>query len=205
MNATRGLFNDRPEGTITKHIWGLSVHDGVFNTGSRARVTAVLWPSPCCGKPHSITDRHLAAEPDFLAGPRQKARRAEREHRFEAVVKNPAYKDHIIIFTGELAELWAGVCVTDLGAESRSNADWEVRITAASVNPAQEARRPFLSIVLTCDLEENINRIATEERKQSSTTRLTDSGKLRSKRKSEVIYKFDAESECILGITELKP
>lgn len=157
-----------------------------------------------------LLDSHTLIEPLNAQYPRdqpdyQKARKAERERQSEAVVKNPEYKDHLIILTGELAELFGSVRVTDLKAESCSNVDWEVEIAAAFVNAAQEARRPFLSIVLTCDLEENLRRIATEERKQSDTTRLTDCDRLRSKREMEEIYKFDTESEFILEITALEP
>ncbi|KAF3053448.1 hypothetical protein E8E11_007737 [Didymella keratinophila] len=90
--------------------------------------------------------------------------------------------------------------------ESRSTVDWEVAIAAAAfLNAAQEARRSFLSTVLTRGLEGNLRRLVTEERKRSGTTKLTDLDRLRSKRELEDIYKFDPESEFIFDTTTLQP
>jgi hypothetical protein len=99
----------------------------------------------------------------------QKARKLERERQFEAVAKESRVQgpDHHLHWSVYLTYL--SVCFTNLNVESRSNIDWEVAIAAAFVNAAQEARRPFLSIVLTRDLKENLRRLVYEERKQSGT------------------------------------
>ena len=70
---------------------------------------------------------------------------------------------------------------------------------------AQRADRLFIPICLTCEVDENLRRVTSEERKRSSTTKLTDSEGLRSIRDSHSIYMFGMKEELTLDVTETSP
>ncbi|KAK6085256.1 hypothetical protein SCUP234_02195 [Seiridium cupressi] len=56
---------------------------------------------------------------------------------------------------------------------------------------AKEAGRPFLPIYLTCDEQENIERVSSKERLSSGTTKLTSRELLRSFRSTTTLHQFD--------------
>ena len=61
---------------------------------------------------------------------------------------------------------------------------------------------PLISIILSCDLEENMRRIQAVSRGGSTNTKLTDLDILRSVRATEDIYHFGGPMELELDITE---
>lgn len=60
---------------------------------------------------------------------------------------------------------------------------------------------PFISVVLSCGLDENLARAVCEDRKTS--TKLTDVSVVEKIRREEDIYRFGGETELELDITEL--
>lgn len=72
-------------------------------------------------------------------------------------------------------------------------------------NAAAERSSPFISIVLYCELDENLKRIAEGDRGKGSNTKLTDLGILRSIREREDIVHFKDEHELELNVTYLSP
>ena len=61
---------------------------------------------------------------------------------------------------------------------------------------------PFISIILSCRLEENIKRLSSVGRGGPSNTKLTDLGIFRTVRETEDIYHFGGPMELELDITE---
>ncbi|KAH7002155.1 hypothetical protein EDB80DRAFT_867163 [Ilyonectria destructans] len=64
---------------------------------------------------------------------------------------------------------------------------------------------PFISIILHCELNENLKRAAGGDRDNGSNTKLTDQGILRSIREREDIFQFHDEYELVLEVTHLSP
>lgn len=64
---------------------------------------------------------------------------------------------------------------------------------------------PFVSVVLVCDLDENLARAAGADRGNGANTKLTDLGILRSIRESEDIFRFGDDYELELDVTRLTP
>lgn len=63
----------------------------------------------------------------------------------------------------------------------------------------------FISIVLTCAVEENYRRAISEDRGKGSNTKLTDLDILCKIREGEDIFHFGGEMELELDITDLSP
>jgi len=61
----------------------------------------------------------------------------------------------------------------------------------------------FISIILHCQLEENLKRATGEDRGKGSNTKLTDLDILRSIREREDIFRFQDEYELELDVTQL--
>lgn len=67
---------------------------------------------------------------------------------------------------------------------------------------AKERGCPFISIILSCHLEENIRRLQAVGRGGSTNTKLTDLGIFHEIRKTEDIYHFGGRMELELDVTE---
>lgn len=63
---------------------------------------------------------------------------------------------------------------------------------------------PFFSIVLQCDLEENLRRVQASGR-GGSNTKLTDISIVRNIREKEDIYPFEDNNELELDVTHIYP
>ena len=63
----------------------------------------------------------------------------------------------------------------------------------------------FISVVLQCDVNENLKRVAGVDRGTGSNTKLTDLSVLRSIREREDIFHFEDENELELDVTYLSP
>ena len=70
-------------------------------------------------------------------------------------------------------------------------------------NAASVRGSPFISIILHCQLEENLKRATGEDRGKGSNTKLTDLDILRSIREREDIFRFQDEYELELDVTQL--
>ncbi|KAF9770626.1 hypothetical protein IL306_011810 [Fusarium sp. DS 682] len=68
---------------------------------------------------------------------------------------------------------------------------------------AKKRRVPFLSIVLECEMEENIRRAINITRGQTVSAKLTDEKVLRAVLQNEEIYRFGSETELVLDVTKL--
>ncbi|OIW23989.1 hypothetical protein CONLIGDRAFT_585074 [Coniochaeta ligniaria NRRL 30616] len=68
----------------------------------------------------------------------------------------------------------------------------------------KEEEVPFVSVVLECDLEENIERLISAER-VLGYKKLTDCCALKEIREKEDIYHFDEDFELVLNVTHLSP
>ncbi|KAL6696351.1 hypothetical protein J3F84DRAFT_408184 [Trichoderma pleuroticola] len=64
---------------------------------------------------------------------------------------------------------------------------------------------PFISVILRCQLEENVTRILVEERGAGFNTKLTDPEVLKKIRQEEDIYTFGGPYELELDITNITP
>jgi chloramphenicol 3-O-phosphotransferase len=72
-------------------------------------------------------------------------------------------------------------------------------------NAAHVRGSPFISIVLHCELNENLKRVVGQNRGMGSNTKLTDVDILQSIRRAEDIFRFKDEYELELDITYLTP
>ncbi|KAK1579586.1 uncharacterized protein LY79DRAFT_522372 [Colletotrichum navitas] len=72
-------------------------------------------------------------------------------------------------------------------------------------NAARVRGSPFISIVLHCELEENLTRATGRDRGKGSNTKLTNLDILRSIREREDIFRFQDEYELELDVTQLTP
>ncbi|KAL9531945.1 hypothetical protein SMMN14_04021 [Sphaerulina musiva] len=70
---------------------------------------------------------------------------------------------------------------------------------------AQARQSPFVSIILTCDLEENVRRLTFASRGGESNTKLTDVNVLHHIRDTEDIYHFGGELEVEIDVTHKAP
>ncbi|EMF13071.1 uncharacterized protein SEPMUDRAFT_155484 [Sphaerulina musiva SO2202] len=70
---------------------------------------------------------------------------------------------------------------------------------------AQARQSSFVSIILTCDLEENVRRLTFASRGGESNTKLTDVDILHHIRDTEDIYHFGGELEIEIDVTHKAP
>ncbi|KAH7166554.1 hypothetical protein EDB81DRAFT_640426, partial [Dactylonectria macrodidyma] len=64
---------------------------------------------------------------------------------------------------------------------------------------------PFVSIILSCEINENLKRAVSEDRGNGSNTKLTNLALLRGIRQEEDIFRFGNEHEIELDVTNLTP
>jgi broad-specificity NMP kinase len=68
---------------------------------------------------------------------------------------------------------------------------------------ALERGIPFVSVILTCSLEENTRRLASTDRCDKVTTKLTDCDELKRIREEKILHRFLDHSEMELDVTDL--
>ncbi len=68
---------------------------------------------------------------------------------------------------------------------------------------AKQLGVPFISVLITCKLDENLKRLASVERGKASHAKLTDQHTLRKIRDSEEIYRFRDRRELELDVTRM--
>jgi hypothetical protein len=68
---------------------------------------------------------------------------------------------------------------------------------------AVQCGSPFISVILHCELHENLRRAVRPDRGNGTNTKLTDVGILRSIREKEDIFHFADEYELELDVTHL--
>jgi broad-specificity NMP kinase len=64
---------------------------------------------------------------------------------------------------------------------------------------------PFITIALSCNLEENLKRVANRGLHSESNTKLTDLETVRSLREEEVMFRFGGPNELVLDTTTISP
>lgn len=67
------------------------------------------------------------------------------------------------------------------------------------------AGRPFLPVYLTCDVDSNLERIATQERIDSGTTKLADAQVLGDIRSRYELFVFECRLGLSIDTTDLEP
>lgn len=92
-----------------------------------------------------------------------------------------------------------------LVTDCQTNDDLGRIVTTEYETAAQQAGRPFKSVHLTCDVEENIRRIATEGRINSATTKLTDPVVLKEIRESCEMLCFEGYDDLVLDTSDEEP
>ncbi|EXF77748.1 hypothetical protein CFIO01_03069 [Colletotrichum fioriniae PJ7] len=115
-----------------------------------------------------------------------------RRHALDSIATHPALADKTFIFTDARE---SGL----LGSEA-----------AQDYKAAAERRGvPFISVVLHCDVDENVRRLGGRRRagldEAASNTKLTDGKILRKIREEESIFQFTDENEMCLDVTSLEP
>ncbi|KAF7535035.1 hypothetical protein G7054_g5733 [Neopestalotiopsis clavispora] len=70
---------------------------------------------------------------------------------------------------------------------------------------AIESARPFLPVYLTCDEQENLDRLCSKERVDSGTTKLLDRDLLQTFRSSTAIYRFHDCTGFSIDVTNISP
>jgi len=70
---------------------------------------------------------------------------------------------------------------------------------------AQKAGRPFKPIYLTCDIDENVKRVATLDRINSGTKKLTDTQLLKDFHSRCKLFRFDHCSGLTIDTTNMSP
>jgi deoxyadenosine/deoxycytidine kinase len=82
--------------------------------------------------------------------------------------------------------------------EDRTVAAWDYEAAA------RHCGLPFISVILTCDMEENVKRL-THPSRWFKTTKLMDPDVLRTMRENEEIYRFGHALEVVLNVTNMRP
>ncbi|XPS68562.1 hypothetical protein M3J09_000849 [Ascochyta lentis] len=132
---------------------------------------------------HPVAAKYACSDSEY-----QEEGKAERARCFDTYVKNEEMRDSVAVFT-----------------ECRSNVGLDAEVAREFQDIAVEARRPFIPILLVCDIEEHLRRVGTRGQKESSTTEPTSQDMVRHKRETEELYEFDIDNELILDITHVRP
>ncbi|KAK6358854.1 hypothetical protein TWF696_000034 [Orbilia brochopaga] len=92
--------------------------------------------------------------------------------------------------------------------ECQSNSHIGTSISHEYLAAAQRRSSPFVSIILTCSLEENLRRLSHPSRKTEPRRKLTNREVLKAIRDEEVIHRFGdwiGVRELIVDVTKLEP
>ena len=87
----------------------------------------------------------------------------------------------------------------------QSNNELGHSVATEYLEAARQAGRPFKPVYLTCDIDENIKRIAASERINSGTKKLTDPQILRDFRSRYELFQFDGCPGLTLDTTNTAP
>lgn len=92
--------------------------------------------------------------------------------------------------------------ITFIFTDSRSSVELDSSAAREYEASAKERGCPFISIILSCRLEENTRRLCSVGRGGSRNTKLTDLEVFRTVRETEDIYHFGGPMELELDVTE---
>ncbi|CAF9902905.1 MAG: hypothetical protein ALECFALPRED_000064 [Alectoria fallacina] len=92
--------------------------------------------------------------------------------------------------------------ITYIFTDSQSSSDIGLATAQEYETSAKKRRCPFVSIILSCHLEENMRRLQAVGRGESTDTKLTDLDIFRSIRETEDVYHFGGPMELELEVTE---
>ncbi|KPM46453.1 hypothetical protein AK830_g200 [Neonectria ditissima] len=140
-----------------------------------------------------VVSNHLLIDPvaavfERTAREYQPLRRALRRELLTSLAAAESTRDVTWIFTDQQSS-------NELGSSTAK----EYQIAAALRGS------PFISVILSCELDENLRRAVGEGRGNGSNTKLTDLAILRTIRQGEDIFHFRAETEMELDLTDLSP
>ncbi|KAJ4270335.1 hypothetical protein NW762_002014 [Fusarium torreyae] len=121
--------------------------------------------------------------PDYNA-----QRQIYRQAVLEDNVRSPSSHGRLVIFT-------------DFQPDNQLGRD----VAQEYADAASAAGRPFLPVYLTCNLEANIQRIASSDRINSGTTKLTDVELLRDMRSRCELFRFSDHPGLAVDSTEAPP
>ena len=88
--------------------------------------------------------------------------------------------------------------------DQQSSSPQGTRVALHYYNTARRLNSRFISIILTCEAEENERRLTAQGR-GGSNTKLTEVGILRAIWQEEDIYHFDGENELEINVSETSP
>jgi hypothetical protein len=114
-----------------------------------------------------ILDGHRLIDPVAARFPRSHPeyhakRKKERDRVFKDYVSTPGHKNRVMLFTG-LVRIY-----TDVQPGSRITDPTDFSIAQASLDAAVRAECLFFSVVLHCELDENLWRAVNEERRNGN-------------------------------------
>ncbi|KAL8696517.1 MAG: hypothetical protein Q9201_007623 [Fulgogasparrea decipioides] len=92
--------------------------------------------------------------------------------------------------------------VTWIFTDSQSSDEVGSAAVADYIHAAKRRRSPLISVILTCNTDENLRRLQAELR---GKTKLNDIDVLLEIRESEDLYHFGGDTELTLDVTELSP
>ncbi len=124
-------------------------------------------------------------------------------YRHQRFLFSPSLQRRAVLTSIATAKSTADVAFIFTDSQSSSNLG---RSAATDYQDAAVARAsPFISVILSCDPNENLKRVAGGDRGTGSNTKLTDLDILREIRETEDIFHFGDENELDLDITSLSP
>ncbi|KAH7139960.1 hypothetical protein B0J13DRAFT_624768 [Dactylonectria estremocensis] len=141
----------------------------------------------CVVSNHLLTDP-VAAVFERTAEEYQTLRRALRKELLASLATSESTRDTAWTFPDQQSS-------SELGSSTAR----EYQTAAALRGP------PFISIILSCELNENLKRAGSEDRGKGSNTKLTKLAILRSIRQQEDIFRFGNKAEMELDVTTLAP
>lgn len=187
------------------------------------KIAPVVWINgfPGCGKLTTtsivktlhedmiLLDNHKLIDPVEAKFPRshpdyQKERHLYRQQIFKEYVSNSTKLSQVVVFTGKT--LLPTINNTSLIVQDyQSNNELGQKVATEYLEAARQAGRPFKPVYITCDVDENIKRIASLERVNSSTKKLTDPELLRDFRSRCELFQFEDCSGLTLDTTNTAP
>jgi len=179
-----------------------------------------------------LIDNHQLIDPVEATTPRehpvyQRQRKLQREKVFHEYVANPEMASCIIIFTGKLSivctrvfpeialVLFSGgpscMIINTRSLTFRQQTDFQSEnelgrsVAREYQSSSATSGRPFLPIIITCDVNENRRRVAASERVSSGTGKLLSVDVLQDLRDRCELFSFKINEEIHLDITNLSP
>jgi hypothetical protein len=94
-----------------------------------------------------------------------------------------------MLFTGSVR------VYTDVQQGSKITDPTDLSMAQESIDAAVRAERLFLPTVLHCELDENLRRVVSEERRNGGTMKLTRLGRMMDMRAKYVLSRFETGNE----------